>query len=172
MVGGLNAVSDTARRVRVSYNARVRVLAPGACLLVAVAVAAAGCGSSSEPTWNGPPAADQYGLVSTREFGAYQNDVDEPWERSAAMAAAQFLRLDQRTAVRTTIDVSASGEGRGPQSVVVTLEGLNDDSVRSERWTLGFEEGPDDTFVLAAAAREQRCYPGRGHQAYSAQPCV
>jgi hypothetical protein len=149
----------------------VRLVASAAFVLT-VATALGGCGSSEEPTWAGPPAPGDYGLVSTREFAAYQNEVDEPWERSAAMAAAEFLRLDQRTAVRTTIDVSASGEGGGPQSGVVTLEGLMDDSVRSERWTLGFEEGPEGTYVLSAATREQRCYPGRGHQDYSAEPCV
>ena len=149
----------------------MRLVASAVFVLVAAA-ALAGCGSSEEPTWAGPPAPGAYGLVSTREFSAYQNDVDEPWERSAVMAAAQFLRLDQRTAVRTTIDASASGEGGGPQSVVVTLEGLMDDSVRTERWTLGFEEGPEGTYVLSAATREQRCYPRRGHQDYSSRPCV
>ena len=63
------------------------------------------------------------------------------------MAAAEFLRLDERTAVRTTIDAKASSEGTGPQVVTVTLDGLLDDSVRAERWSLAFE--PDgETYRL------------------------
>ena len=87
------------------------------------------------------------------------------------MAAAEFLRLDERTAARTTIDGKASPEGTGPQTVIVTLDGLLDDSVRTERWTLGFEQ-EDKTYRLTAALREQRCQAGRGHQEFAAEPCL
>ena len=50
-----------------------------------------------------------------------------------------------------TIDAKAGPEGGGNQTVVVTLEGIPDDSVRTERWTLGFEEAADGIYALTAA---------------------
>ena len=142
------------------------------CLAVLVL---AGCGGSDvdvELVWAGPPEAGEAGGVSVNGFASFQGSVDEPWERSPAMAAGEFLRLDERTAARTTIDARAeTGEGTGTQTVVVTLDGLADDSVRAERWTLGFEP-EDEVYVLTAALREQRCQPGRGHDEFSAVPCV
>jgi hypothetical protein len=150
----------------------VRPLAYAATSLAALALV--GCGGSDvdvELVWGGPPQAGEAGGVSVDGFASFQSSVDEPWERSPAMAAGEFLRLDERTAARTTIDARAeTGEGTGAQTVIVTLDGLPDDSVRAERWTLGFEP-EDDVYVLAAALREQRCQPGRGHQGFSAAPC-
>jgi hypothetical protein len=143
-----------------------------ACAAFAVAgLILAGCGSDAEPVWSGPPEPDSGGVVPTDEFAEFQREVDEDWERSPAMAAGVFLRLDERTATRTTIAAEAGPEGLGPQTVVVTLDGLGDDSVRSERWTLGFTEA-DGVFTLTAALREQRCQPGRGDQEFSAADCV
>jgi len=151
----------------------VRLLAYAATSLAALALA--GCGGSDvdvELVWAGPPEAGEAGGVSVNGFASFQGSVDEAWERSPAMAAAEFLRLDERAVARTTIDARAeTGEGTGPQTVIVTLDGLADDSVRAERWTLGFEP-EDEIYVLTAALREQRCQPGRGHQEYSAAPCV
>ena len=137
------------------------------------ALALAGCGSdvSVELVWGGPPKAGAGGVVSADGFAGFQANVDEQWERSAAMAAAEFLRLDERRAVRTTIDAKAGPEGTGSQTVVVTLDDLPDDSVRTERWTLGFEES-DGVYILTAALREQRCRQGRGHQDLSADACI
>lgn len=145
-----------------------------ACAALSIsALALAGCGSdvSVELVWGGPPKPEASGVVSVDGFAAYQREVDERWERSAAMAAGEFLRLDERTAARTTIEGKASAEGSGPQTVVVTLDGLLDDSIRAERWTLGFDEA-DGVYTLTAALREQRCQPGRGHQDFSADDCV
>jgi len=143
-----------------------------AALLVSVATLA-GCGDDVdvELVWGGPPDPGSGGVVSTDGFATFQDNVDEHWERSAAMAAAEFLRLDERTAVRTTIAGESSAEGQGPQTVTVTLDGLLDDSVRAERWTLAFEQ-EGETYLLTNALREQRCQPGRGHQGFSADDCV
>ena len=133
-------------------------------------LALAGCGKGNTPTWAGPPDPGSDGTVAVEDFAAYQQDVDERWEGSAAMAAAEFLRLDERTAAATTIEGRASAEGAGPEAVTVTLDGLLDDSIRAERWTLNFE--PDgDTLQLTAATWAQRCQPGRGHQDFSPELC-
>jgi hypothetical protein len=149
------------------------VRALGYAALLVSAAALAGCGNDVEVelVWAGPPDPQSGGTVSTNGFAAYQENVDEHWERSAAMAAAEFLRLDERTAVRTTIDGKAPAEGQGPQTVTVTLDGLLDDSVRAERWILAFEQ-EDATYRLTNALREQRCQPERGHQGFSADDCL
>jgi hypothetical protein len=154
------------------YNRGVRLLA---CVALVVAgLAAAGCGNDTdvELVWGGPPDAGPGGAVSTQGFSSFQREVDEDWERSPAMAAAVFLRLDERTAARTTIDAEAGPEGGGDTTVVVTLDGLADDSVRTERWTLGFEEAGDGVYALTGALRELRCHEGRGHQDFAGEACV
>jgi hypothetical protein len=149
----------------------VRLAANAALCLSALALAGCGNDVDVELLWGGPPDPGPDGVVSVDGFASYQESVDEHWERSAAMAAAEFLRLDERTATRTTIDGKASAEGMGPQTVTVTLDGLLDDSVRAERWTLGFAR-EDETYVLGNALRELRCQPERGHQNFSADDCV
>jgi len=134
-------------------------------------LALAGCGTSEGHTWSGPPEPAEDGTVAVEDFAAHQDDVEELWEGSPTMAAGEFLRLDERTAVRTTVAATASGEGAGPQTVVVTLDGLLDDSVRAERWTLLFEP-EDDVYRLASARWVQRCHEGRGHQDFAVEACV
>jgi hypothetical protein len=136
-----------------------------------VVVALAGCGKGDSPSWPGPPDPGADGTVAVENFAAYQQDVDETWEGSAATAALEFLRLDERTAKTTMLEERGGPEGTGPATVVVTLDGLLDDSVRAERWTLEFE--PDgDNYVLAQATWAQRCQPGRGHQDFSPEACA
>ena len=149
----------------------MRFLACAAPLFVSLVITGCGSDVAVELVWGGPPEPGPGGVVSVDGFAAYQREVDEHWERSAAMAAGEFLRLDERTASRTTIEGKASAEGSGPQTVVVTLDGLLDDSIRAERWMLGFEEA-DGVYTLTAALREQSCQPARGHQDFSADDCV
>jgi hypothetical protein len=153
------------------YKGGVRVLA-ALCTTLAAVAAFAGCGNDSDPVWGGPQEAQSGGAVSTEGFSDFQREVDEDWERSPAMAAAVFLRLDERRATRTSIDAEAGPEGGGNQTVVVTLDGLGDDSVRTERWTLGFVEGDDGVYALTDALRELRCHEGRGHQDFAGDACI
>jgi hypothetical protein len=145
-----------------------------ACAALVAGVIVSGCGNDVdvELVWGGPPDAESGGAVSTQGFSGFQQEVDEEWERSPAMAAAIFLRLDERKAVRTTIDAKAGPEGGGDQIVIVTLDGLADDSVRTERWTLGFEEAEGGVYALTGALRELRCHEGRGHQDFAGEACT
>ncbi|HXG76637.1 MAG TPA: hypothetical protein VNJ53_08710 [Gaiellaceae bacterium] len=137
-----------------------------------LAALAAGCGGDeASPTWAGPPDPGADGSVAVDGYNAYLADVDEVWEGSAALVASHFLRLDERTAARTTIAGSAGPEGAGPHTVVVTLDGLLDDSVAAERWTLELAEAGEG-YELTGARRELRCQPGRGHEGFAPEPCV
>ena len=158
---------------RFRYNAAVR-FAVLALSTIALALPLAGCGDDVdvELVWGGPPEAAPGGAVSAQGFAGFQQEVDEEWERSPAMAAGVFLRLDERKAQRVTIDAEAGPEGGGGQTVVVTLDGLADDSVRTERWTLGFEEAEDGIYTLTGALREFRCHEGRGHQDFAGEACT
>jgi hypothetical protein len=104
-------------------------------------------------------------------FVEYAGRIDASWRGSAAMSAAEFLRLDGRRAARTSIEGRASPEGIGPERVVVTLDGLADDSVRAERWILTFAESEGE-YTLTSARRVQRCQRGRGHEDFSPSVCV
>lgn len=141
-----------------------------ACAAVVVTLtSAAGCGGAVPDV--AAPTKEPDGTASVSEFADYAKAVDEDWEKSPAMAAGEFLQLDDRTAARTTVEGVASAEGTGPQTVTVTLDGLLDDSVRTERWVLTFV--PDgDIYRLTGAKWSQRCQVGRGHQDFSPQSCV
>jgi hypothetical protein len=150
----------------------VRLLACAALTVASLLLAGCGNDVDVELVWGGPPDAEPGGAVSTEGFSGFQQEVEAEWERSPAMAAGIFLRLDERTAARTTIDAKAGPEGGGDQIVTVTLDGLADDSVRTERWTLGFEEQEDGVYALTGALREFRCHEGRGHQDFAGEACV
>jgi hypothetical protein len=151
----------------------VRLVAYAAVFLGLLALA--GCDGNGdgngETAWAGPPEPAADGSASVAEFGEYRDGVEERWEDSAELIAAEFLRLDERTAVRTTIAGEGVGEGDGPRTVTVTFDGLLDDSVRAERWTLVFEP-EDGGYRLDSAVRALRCQPGRGHEDFTPEPCV
>lgn len=144
----------------------------GQVALAVVALVLGGCGGDESSSWDGPPAAGADGSVEVRGFDDYAADVDERWEKAPTLAAGEFLRLDRRTAAVTTIAARSGPEGVGSSIVTVTLDGLPDDSVRSERWQLAFAPWDAGTFRLSRARWAQRCRTGRGHSAFSAEPCV
>src|SRR5262245_57441739 len=158
------------------YKSAVRLLGSAAVLLSALALA--GCSNDGDDdqaaAWAGPPEPAADGTVAVDGFVEYTDGLQEHWEGSPAMSAGEFLRLDEQEAARTSIASATPAEGAEPglpATVVVTLDGLFDDSVRAERWTLTFI--PDgDVYELTTAAWAQRCQPGRGHQSFTPEPCI
>lgn len=153
-----------------------------ALLAATAALAVAGCGEKDEPApgpsgdgppppeeWRGPPT--NLGKLDVTAFNAHANDVVERWERSALLTAAEFAGLDRERAQTTSVVARAAPEDGPTARVVVTLDGLADDSVRATRYVLELER-KGATWLLTSATREQRCHEGRGHAGFDARPCV
>ena len=138
----------------------MRYLAVSA-LVFALGVAACGGRDEAAPAaWSGPSfpyPAD--GVLPVGDFRAYADSVDADWERDPAALAHEYTRAHDG-------DVSVDGT-----RVTVVRDGLEDDSVRAERFTLQLaREG--DVWALVSARRDQRCQEGRGHQQFGPELCV
>lgn len=137
---------------------------------LAAALSLAAC-SSGEPEWSGPDDLGADGSIPTEGFADHAADVDEPWERSPALVAAEFLRLDEEDAPETTIAADTGPEGGGPARVTVTLDRLLDDSVQTRRYELELSRA-GEIWHLDSATWSQRCRQGRGHQDFSPELCL
>jgi hypothetical protein len=127
--------------------------------------------SPGESEWHGPGDLGADGSVLTDGFADYAADVDETWERSPALVAAEFLRLDEQEAPDTTITSDTGPEGGGPARVTVTLDRLLDDSVQTRRYELELSRD-GETWRLDRATWAQRCRRERGHEDFAPEPCV
>jgi hypothetical protein len=140
-----------------------------ALAVLLLTLALPGC-SGDEPQWPGAELGAD-GSIPTESFADYAAAVDAPWERSPALTAAEFLRLDDEQAPETTIESDAGPEGGGPARVTVTLDRLLDDSVRTRRYELELSRD-GETWRLDGATWAQRCRAGRGHQEFSPELCL
>ena len=149
------------------YNHAVRRL-----LLLAAVVAVAGCGSSSPQSadWNRPQAKPD-GTLPVSAFNDFLAGDGQDFARSPIEAVTKFLRLDTTSAAVTTLRATSPGEVRNFSEVVVTLDGLLDDSVRAARYTIELQRDADGMWRLRAADWAEQCQPGRGHQDFSPKLC-
>jgi len=140
-----------------------------AVLALSVALVA-GCGAEDDagapattepaPEWSGvPELRPEGGTLEVDGFRSYAEAVDEAWERDPEALAREYLRLEDGV---LTVDDSR---------VTLLRDGLEDDSVRAERWVLDLERD-GDRWTLAAARWEQRCHQGRGHQDFGNELCL
>jgi hypothetical protein len=61
--------------------------------------------------------------------------------------------------------------GADRRTLLITQEGLMDDSVRDQRIRLTYSRAGDE-WMPGFASTQRRCHQGRGHQDWSAEPCV
>jgi len=145
-----------------------RVLAAFVALAV---LPLAACGSGKIDEWPGPPRAAAGGSLDVAAFNDYLAEYDE-YARSPIVATTEFLRLDEATTPAISIEAHAAGESPSPVRVDVTLDRLQDDSVRARRYALVLNLAGENDWRLSSAVVSQRCWPNRGHQTFSAEPCV
>jgi hypothetical protein len=145
-----------------------------------VAVLAAGCSggdddeqraapAAARATWPGPPAPTAGGRLPVAGFNRFL-DGRPQLARSALKAGIEFARLDRAQARTTSATARTGPEGAPPTVVAVTADGLLDDSVRTERYTLVFRKRGAG-WRLASARVAWRCWRGRGHTQFSPALC-
>ncbi len=156
-----------------------------AVLIVAVLLALPGCGGDDEetdaprdtatattttetaPTWNGPTLSAEGASVDVDAFNSYVSSVGGELARSPRAQAEAF---PGKVGASTMKSVEAKERGDRAEATV-TLEGLEDDSVRALRWELDFAR-TGEVWTLTSARFSQRCHEGRGHQDYSPELCI
>ena len=142
-------------------------------VLVLVLVAVAGCGGGDSGSAPAAPAPvfGANGAMAVDEFNAYLDGADEPWETSPRQVAVRFAHpVAQETERVASVVVPSSRDGT--TIVVVTTTGLADDSIGGQRVAVSMKQNDDGTLRLTEAGWKQRCQTGRGHQDWSAEPCV
>jgi hypothetical protein len=143
-------------------------------VLSALVLLLAGCGSKSAPKagWSGPLEQKADGTLAIAGFNEFLTGDGQEFARSPIAAVTEFLGLDKSSAAVIEINATSPGEVRNYSEVVATLDGLLDDSVRAARYTVELHRDAQQVWSLRAGDWAQRCQSGRGHQNFSAKPCV
>ncbi len=135
--------------------------------------------SSSTPTtipgpqtgWPGPSLRAD-GTVPVAAFNAFVDTSRATWRQSPLRTSVEFLQLDDTTAVTTTVRVTTNPDSLRQADVVVTADGLLDDSVRGTRFEVHLTRRSDTSWRLTSARWSQQCQPNRGHQDFTPALCV
>ena len=122
--------------------------------------------TTTTTTTSGPTSA---GTLPVDAFNARAESVDEAWERDLQATTDEFLALEEQEGGSRSFQSTSSGDTARASLLV---DGLGDDSVRARRYELAFSRREDGTWKIESASWVQRCHEGRGHQDFSAEPCV
>jgi len=64
-----------------------------------------------------------------------------------------------------------SAEDPETSVVLITLDGLMDDSVRAKKYKMHMKKREEGWWEVNQAEQAQSCWPERGHQGFSGDPC-
>ncbi|MEZ5429299.1 MAG: hypothetical protein R2747_23830 [Pyrinomonadaceae bacterium] len=95
----------------------------------------------------------------------------EKWCTMPTQVAANLAGRFDEALSRKIEMVLQPGEPTGLITVLITDDGFADDSVRGEKFKLVIRSDENGFFKVISAGRSQVCWPGRGHQDYSPEPC-
>ena len=142
-------------------------------ITVTTTVTTGGTTTTAPGGWEGlPQPLPADGSLSVDAFNAHAESVDEPWELDLSETVDEFVGRDATSAQSVSFQATSGPEGGGPADATLLLDGLLDDSVRARRYDLTLSRRSDGTWRIDAASWAQRCHEGRGHQAFSPEPCL
>lgn len=154
------------------YKGGVRLLAYAALGFAAAALA--GCGgddNGKQATWQVDNLVDVADAALVRDFNAYADSVDDPWERTPITVVTELLRLDSSDNPNVSVFSEASAEAAAEAVVTVTYSRLLDDSVEATRNDVRLRRD-GDVWRVEQIESSFSCKPGRGHQGFGPEPCV
>lgn len=111
--------------------------------------------------------------MDVKEFNAIVKSASEAgatWTNNPLLIIENFLHLDGNGEVVMVF----SGEGRMPDkyNYVIHIGGYRNDSVQGERFDITIEKKSAQLWLIQEAKKSWRCWPDRGHDFYSTEPCV
>ncbi|MDQ1447235.1 MAG: D-methionine transport system substrate-binding protein [Actinomycetota bacterium] len=135
--------------------------------------------ASSAPTtipgpqtgWPGPTLRPD-GTVPIAPFNAFVDTSRATWRESPLRTSVEFLQLDDTGARTTTLRVTTNPDSLQQAEVIVTADGLLDDSVHATRFEVQLARRSDASWRLTSARWSQKCQPNRGHQDFTPALCV
>lgn len=97
---------------------------------------------------------------------------NETWVRSPMEVAVRLAGDFTEMKNRTMEFKYPSAEETNAMTLTVTNEGLLDDSVRAERYVFDLKKDSRGVWTVTSAQKSWSCWQNRGHQDFSAVPCI
>lgn len=170
---------------------RAATIALAAIAALAASLALGACGDDDEPGgndvargcseelpdssgWSGnAPIDPETGEVDVEAFNEYLAEAEPPVSTSPCDAARVFARIDaQGDPEQGGATVEVEPEDSAEATATIVTEGLQDDSIEAQRWTLEFGPAEGDRIELRSGLVEYRCHEGRGQQDFATDLCL
>jgi len=175
---GCSSSAKTAAPANTTTTSSTKPISTSASVRTSTTPSTPAPGSSARTTTPGPqtswtrPSLRPDGTIPVAAFNALLETSLAAWARSPLRASVEFLRVDDTNAFTTTVRVTTNPDARAQADVVVTADGLPDDSVHATRFAVHLTRRADETWRLTSARWSQQCQPNRGHQDFTPAPCV
>jgi len=121
--------------------------------------------------WDGfAPVDPTTGEIDVSGFNSYLKSAEPPISTSPCDAAYVFAAGIVENGPEVTVNVAP--EGTPDATATIVAEGLEDDSIAAQRWTLQFASANGDRIKVVQANTEYRCQKGRGQRNFSSELCM
>jgi hypothetical protein len=146
------------------------------CTLLGLGAALSARDARAQPQFQTEGRVGSYQVQDAASFNASvrsaHQTADGGWTTTPCGVVSRYVgdvTVETRSAI---VEVNRpSAETHDRVIVMVTREGLLDDSVRGTKDRLELVRDPAGYWTIAVALRAWACQPGRGHAEYLSEPC-